>query len=129
MRKTTKRVQKLCLEVRFLSFLSHLFIHFAPFRSVVQNPFCHFLMDEPQGPYSPVHGVPSVFLSKSTRFLTRSNFSSPLSHEMRVKTPWINAECQSIQIKLRYWSQWQFPILFNKDPFRFNFDLTLIFVD
>ncbi len=55
MRKT-KRVQKLCLEFQILSFLSHLFIHFAPFRSGVQNPFCHFFMDEPQGSYSPVHG-------------------------------------------------------------------------
>ena len=22
----------------------------------MQNPFCHFFMDEPQGSYSPVHG-------------------------------------------------------------------------
>ena len=69
-KKQHKGLKKLCLEVQIPSFLSQLhliiagivfltaiFIHFAPFRSGVQNPFCHFFMDEPQGSYSPVHGA------------------------------------------------------------------------
>ena len=39
-KKMTKWVQKLCI----------------PIRSVVQNPHCHFSMDEPIGSFSPVQG-------------------------------------------------------------------------
>ncbi len=36
--------------------LTFIFLHFAPIRSVVQNPHCHFSMDEPIGSFSPVQG-------------------------------------------------------------------------
>ncbi len=57
--KITIWVRKLCLWVQnpqclpdvFLTFIS---LHFAPIRSVVQNPHCHFSMDEPIG--FPVQG-------------------------------------------------------------------------
>ncbi len=38
-------------------FLTFILLHFAPIRSVVQNPHCHFSMDEPIGSFSPVKGV------------------------------------------------------------------------
>ncbi len=59
MKEMTKRVQKLCLEVQNLRFL-HTFTKndpFAPFRSGVQNHFCHFFMDEPIESFSPLQCV------------------------------------------------------------------------
>ena len=37
-------------------FRSIIFLHFAPIRSVVQNPHCHFSMNGPMGSFSPVQG-------------------------------------------------------------------------
>ena len=51
MKKMTIWVRKLCLEVQNSSVLL-----FAPIRSVVQNPHCHFSMHEPIGSFSPVQG-------------------------------------------------------------------------
>ncbi len=51
LKKITKWVRKLCLWVR-----TFIFLHFAPIRSVVQNPHCHFSMDESIGSFSPVQG-------------------------------------------------------------------------
>ncbi len=40
----------------YLHLKTTLYLHFAPIRSVVQNPHCHFSMDDPIGSFSPVQG-------------------------------------------------------------------------
>ncbi len=58
MKKMTIWVRKLCLEVQNLMFLHTYILHPLGItcRSVVQNPHCHFSMDEPIGSFSPVQG-------------------------------------------------------------------------
>ena len=61
LKKITKCVRKLCLCVQNLQFMTFIFLHFAPIRWVVQNPFCHLLMDEPIGLFSLVQGEHVTF--------------------------------------------------------------------